>query len=696
MFNTSVKAFVLTSLIPFSAFSQLRTRKLNREESNFIKSDTQDPWKIELFKRLGRIREVCGELCSIETLDDFKRKANDVNGYPTFTADVDCDKLMGSDDVDASDFTFPTDIPEELVPYYTLNGLIPIKPHPRHFQDAYLGKEARSNIWSREDIDEKIKQAKEGILKGTYNSAGYTIELKNRLAALDLKGKHVLVIGSEDPWVEAICLALGVSKVTTLEYGKILSLHPQIETLTPQAFREMFMKKALSSFDGVVSISSLEHSGLGRYGDALNPWGDLIATGRAWCVTKSNGFLLLGLPGGSDDNIRYNAHRMYGQYRWPLITTNWEVQKLEMNKNYLKEPNGRNTMHSFKKIDMVPQLSNNNALVTTNSNVLQNESWKQELLERLSRVREVCGELCSVETLDDFKRKAVNINGYPTFTANINCAGLMGSNDIDASDFTFPTEIPKELVPFYTLNGLIPIKPHPRHFQDAYLGKEALTSVWTKEDIDEKIKLASQGILKGTYNSADLTVDLKNKLAALVLVGKHILVIGSEDPWVEATCLALGALKVTTLEYGSIESQHPQIETLTPQAFREMYFASKLSNFDGVVSISSLEHSGLGRYGDALNPWGDLIATGRAWCVTKPNGFLLLGLPGGSEDNIRYNAHRMYGKYRWPLITTNWEVQQQLEMNKDYLKEPNGRNTMHSFKKNEVDPNQIVAKIVGI
>ena len=111
-----------------------------------------------------------------------------------------------------------------------------------------------------------------------------------------------------------------------------------------------------------------------------------------------------------------------------------------------------------------------------------------------------------------------------------------------------------------------------------------------------------------------------------------------------------------------------------------MYLANKLSNFDGVVSISSLQHSGLGRYGDALNPWGDLIATGRAWCVTKPNGFLLLGLPGGSEDNIRYNAHRMYGQYRWPLITTNWEVQQ-LEMNKNYLKEPNGRNTMHSFKR---------------
>jgi hypothetical protein len=29
--------------------------------------------------------------------------------------------------------------------------------------------------------------------------------------------------------------------------------------------------------------------------------------------------------------------------------------------------------------------------------------------------------------------------------------------------------------------------------------------------------------------------------------------------------------------------------------------------FDGVVTYSSLEHGGLGRYGDELNPWADLV-----------------------------------------------------------------------------------------
>jgi len=38
---------------------------------------------------------------------------------------------------------------------------------------------------------------------------------------------------------------------------------------------------------------------------------------------------------------------------------------------------------------------------------------------------------------------------------------------------------------------------------------------------------------------------------------------------------------------------------------------------------------GLGRYGDALLPWGDLLAIARAWCVTKPKGDLIIGVEWG-------------------------------------------------------------------
>ena len=31
----------------------------------------------------------------------------------------------------------------------------------------------------------------------------------------------------------------------------------------------------------------------------------------------------------------------------------------------------------------------------------------------------------------------------------------------------------------------------------------------------------------------------------------------------------------------------------------------------------------LGRYGDALNPWGDILTVARAWCVSSPQAKVL-------------------------------------------------------------------------
>ena len=54
--------------------------------------------------------------------------------------------------------------------------------------------------------------------------------------------------------------------------------------------------------------------------------------------------------------------------------------------------------------------------------------------------------------------------------------------------------------------------------------------------------------------------------------------------------------------------------------------------FDAVVTVSSLEHSGLGRYGDPVNPWADLIAMARSWCITKPGGKMFIGVPTGPDE----------------------------------------------------------------
>lgn len=59
------------------------------------------------------------------------------------------------------------------------------------------------------------------------------------------------------------------------------------------------------------------------------------------------------------------------------------------------------------------------------------------------------------------------------------------------------------------------------------------------------------------------------------------------------------------------------------------------------------------RYGDHLNPWGDIIAMGRAWCLLKPGAIALVGLPTG-KDEICFNSHRIYGPFLYSQLFSNW------------------------------------------
>ena len=58
--------------------------------------------------------------------------------------------------------------------------------------------------------------------------------------------------------------------------------------------------------------------------------------------------------------------------------------------------------------------------------------------------------------------------------------------------------------------------------------------------------------------------------------------------------------------------------------------------------LSVVEHIGLGRYGDKINPEGDLLAISELKRVLAFGGSLLLVVPIGYEPKLQFNAHRIY------------------------------------------------------
>ena len=246
---------------------------------------------------------------------------------------------------------------------FSYGGRVPIVPYPGGgpsrvnagilFNEQYVGKEAKVSVWQKEKIDQWKRECKAGTLGGNYGKAETQAVFDGLSQMASVRnGGHVLVIGSEIPWVEACVLAANASLVTTLEYGKITSHHPQVLSMTPFDMHRLYAQHLLPDFDAVVTFSSVEHSGLGRYGDGLNPWGDLQTLGRAWCMTKSRGELLIGVMtalGKEDEEgierIEFNAHRIYGPLMFSHLLANW--------KQKWRAPTGDQRVYVLERMDPV-------------------------------------------------------------------------------------------------------------------------------------------------------------------------------------------------------------------------------------------------------------------------------------------------------------------------------------------------------
>ena len=151
--------------------------------------------------------------------------------------------------------------------------------------------------------------------------------------------------------------------------------------------------------------------------------------------------------------------------------------------------------------------------------------------------------------------------------------------------------------------------------------------------------------------------------------GKRVAVLGSQEPWVEAVALACEASDVVTIDYNYLTYNHERIRTVSGDDF-DTFYASSLNSFDIVVSISSIDHSGLGRYSDELNPRGDLEAMDKIWSILKPyTGMLFLTVPIG-PDRCVFNLMLIYGRKRLDMLIgdeTKWEIVEKLYWDESML-----------------------------
>jgi len=146
----------------------------------------------------------------------------------------------------------------------------------------------KSGAWTREIIDTGICAAREDIDSITpvhYPNAGKMIQdAIKKVPSLD-KNAKILIGGSVSPWVESICLANQFTNITTSDYGVRKVEDDRIKFVHANELGD-------TKFDLIISFSSIEHDGLGRYGDPINPYGPFNAVDEFHESLNTNGHLL--------------------------------------------------------------------------------------------------------------------------------------------------------------------------------------------------------------------------------------------------------------------------------------------------------------------------------------------------------------------------------------------------------------------
>ena len=146
----------------------------------------------------------------------------------------------------------------------------------------------------------------------------------------------------------------------------------------------------------------------------------------------------------------------------------------------------------------------------------------------------------------------------------------------------------------------------------------------------------SAGVMRGHYFHMDLW------LAQQVVAAKpkrHLDVGSRIDGFVAHLATTM---PVTIGDIRPVASQHANIAFMQLDLMDATTTQQKVGAYPSVSCLHTLEHIGLGRYGDPLNPHGDVTALTTLAALTEPGGRFYFATPFGRE-RIEFNAQRVYG-----------------------------------------------------
>lgn len=156
------------------------------------------------------------------------------------------------------------------------------------------------------------------------------------------------------------------------------------------------------------------------------------------------------------------------------------------------------------------------------------------------------------------------------------------------------------------------------------------------------------GIMKGHYFHQDLLVARKifiNKPQ------KHIDIGSRTDGFVAHVAV------FREIEIFDIREQSSNVKNINFRIANLTFLDPQLKNYcDSISALHSIEHFGLGRYGDPIDIIGHEKAINNIFEILQPGGIFYFSVPIGPQ-RIEYNAHRVFSlKYILDFFSNKFEL----------------------------------------
>ena len=135
-----------------------------------------------------------------------------------------------------------------------------------------------------------------------------------------------------------------------------------------------------------------------------------------------------------------------------------------------------------------------------------------------------------------------------------------------------------------------------------------------------------------------------------------------------STALLVGILSKITRVYSiDIRPLPVKLDNLECKKGSVLDLPFKDGEVSSLSSLCVIEHIGLGRYGDALDPWGSYKAISEISRVFMKGGNLYVSVPVGEEAAVYFNAYRVFEPQNFVALFEGFKMMSSLFILEDRL-----------------------------